>query len=62
MERSLQWKEKKENEEMEEIEVRNYQQTITQATLREEMEALQVFFEEIIKHCLNQPSDHLYAF
>lgn len=47
--KSVEWKEQKENEEMQQFEVRLYNQTIIQHSLQEEMEALLEFLEELIK-------------
>ena len=46
---SVEWKESKENEEMQHFEVRLYNQTIIQHSLQEEMEALLEFMIELIK-------------
>ena len=61
-EKALEWKKKKETDEKEVHEVNNYRQTILQATLREELSALQEFLEELIKRCQNKEADDDYAF
>jgi hypothetical protein len=47
--KSVVWKEQKEKEEMQQFEVRLYNQTIIQHSLQEEMDALLEFLEELIK-------------
>ena len=49
LESVINWKSSQENEEMQQFEVRLYNQTIIQASLTEEMEALQEFLIELIK-------------
>lgn len=60
---TVQWKKKRENEEMESLQVRKYQQTIIQATLVDEMDQLIIFLEELIKRLKgDKTAEDLYAF
>ena len=59
----MQWKKKRENDEMESLQVRKYQQTIIQATLTDEMDQLIIFLEELIKRLKgDKTAEDLYAF
>uniref|UniRef100_A0A7S3CLY4 Uncharacterized protein n=1 Tax=Strombidium rassoulzadegani TaxID=1082188 RepID=A0A7S3CLY4_9SPIT len=62
-ENSLLWHQNHENLFLESLEVTNYNRSIDQANLVEEMEALFGFLEEIIKRLTGDPSaEDLYAF
>ena len=63
LQEALKWKEAQENTEMESLQVRNYNQTIIQATLTDETEALLVFMEELVKRLRRDNSaEDCYAF
>jgi len=57
------WKGGEENQEMENLQVRMYNQTIIQATLVDELEGLLIFMEELIKkHKGDKAAEDSYAF